>query len=71
VGTVDGRALVWRLDPDAMTVEPVPIELLSPAGQSMRVRGKELRPGDEIVISGVRFLSDGMKVGRRPGAGGP
>jgi membrane fusion protein, multidrug efflux system len=71
VGTVDGRALVWRLDPDAMTVEPVPVELLSPAGQIMRVRGKELRPGDEIVISGVRFLSDGLKVGRRPGAGGP
>ena len=71
VGTADGCAVVWRLDPGAMTVVPVPVELLSPAGQSMHVRGKELRSGDEIAVSGVRFLSDGMKVGRRPGAGGP
>jgi multidrug efflux pump subunit AcrB len=28
------------------------------------VRGAALAPGDEIVISGVRFLSDGMKVRR-------
>jgi RND family efflux transporter MFP subunit len=71
VGTVDGRAVVWRLDPAAMTVEALPVELLSPAGQTMRVRGQTLRPGDEIAVSGVRFLSDGMEVARRPGAGGP
>lgn len=64
VGTIEGAAVLWRLDPGAMTVSPVAVVLLGPAGQSMRVRSADLQPGEEIVMAGVRFLSDGMKVGR-------
>jgi membrane fusion protein, multidrug efflux system len=64
VGTAEGKAFLWRLDPASLTVSTVGVELLGPAGQSMRVRSADLKPGDEIVIAGVRFLSDGMKVGR-------
>jgi multidrug efflux pump subunit AcrA (membrane-fusion protein) len=70
VGTADGAPVLWRLDAETSTVSPVTVELAGPAGQSMRVRSEALKPGDEIVISGVRFLSDGMKVGRMAGAGG-
>lgn len=64
VGAVDGSPVVWRLDPDASTVSAIAVELDGPVGQSMRLRSPHLRPGDEIVVSGVRFLSEGMKVGR-------
>lgn len=66
VGTADGKAVVWRLDPAALTVSRVGVELAGPAGQSMRVRSADLQPGDEIVVAGVRFLADGMRVGRAP-----
>jgi len=66
VATSEGAALVWRLDPASLTVSPVAVELIGPAGQSMRVRSGDLKTGDEIVTAGVRFLSDGMKVGRTP-----
>jgi RND family efflux transporter MFP subunit len=64
VATAQGAAVLWRLDPGSLTVAPVSVELLGPAGQSMRVRSVDLKSGDEIVIAGVRFLSDGMQVGR-------
>lgn len=64
VATIEGSAVLWRLDVSTMTVSPVRVELLGPAGQSMRVRSDGLQDGEEIVIAGVRFLSDGMKVGR-------
>ncbi len=64
VGSWDGAAVLWRLNADSLTVSAVPVELLGPAGQSMRVRASNLHSGEEIVISGVRFLSEGMKVGR-------
>lgn len=66
VGTTEGKAILWRLDPSSLTVSAVGVELLGPGGQSMRVRSGELKAGDEIVIAGVRFLSEGMKVGRAP-----
>jgi hypothetical protein len=47
-----------------MQVSRVEVEMLGPSGDSMRLRGGTLTPNDEIVISGVRFLSDGMKVRR-------
>jgi hypothetical protein len=42
----------------------VEVEMLGVTGDLMNVRGAALAPSDEIVISGVRFLSEGMKVRR-------
>lgn len=66
IGSANGAPVVWRLNSEALTVSAVPIEMLGPVGQSMRLRSSSLHPQDEIVISGVRFLSEGMKVGRMP-----
>jgi quinolinate synthase len=38
--------------------------MLGVAGDSMRLRSAALAANDEIVTSGVRFLSEGMKVRR-------
>lgn len=71
VGVAQGGPVVWRLDPATDTVSAVPVEMAGAAGQSMRVRSDALQPGDEIVTSGVRFLSEGMKVGRMARPAGP
>jgi hypothetical protein len=47
-----------------MQVSRVEVEMLGPSGDVMRLRGSALAANDEIVISGVRFLSEGMKVRR-------
>ena len=64
VSTAGGKSSLWKLNPGSMKVSRVGVEMLGVTGDSMRVRGAALAPGDEIVISGVRFLSDGMKVRR-------
>ena len=64
VGALDGAAVVWRLDPATMTVSAVPVELVGPEGTSMRIRSEKLQPDDEVVTSGIRFLSEGMQVAR-------
>jgi hypothetical protein len=64
VSTANGKSSLWKLDPASMQVSRVEVEMLGVAGDSMRVRGAALAPNDEIVISGVRFLSEGMKVRR-------
>ena len=70
VGAVESAPVVWKLDADTLTVTPVRVEMAGAAGPSMRVRAEQLAAGDEIVVSGVRFLSDGMKVSR-PERSGP
>ena len=47
-----------------MKVSRVEVEMLGVTGDSVRVRGAALAPSDEIVTTGVRFLSEGMKVRR-------
>jgi hypothetical protein len=47
-----------------MQVSRVEVEMLGLAGDFMNVRGAALASNDEIVTSGVRFLSEGMKVRR-------
>ncbi len=70
VAAVEGRPILWKLNPDGATVAAVKVDLVGPSGQSMRVRSEALQPGDEVVVSGVRFLSEGMKVSRLPGPSG-
>jgi membrane fusion protein, multidrug efflux system len=64
VSTAEGKSSLWRLDSRSMKVNRVEIEMLDVIGDSMNVRGAALAANDEIVISGVRFLSEGMKVRR-------
>ena len=64
LSTSDGKSSIWKLDPASMRVSRVEVEMLGLSGDSMRLRGAALAPNDEIVTSGVRFLSDGMEVRR-------
>lgn len=66
IATSDGKSSVWKLNPTSLQVARVEVEMLEVNGESVRVRGAGLAPGDEIVTAGVRFLSDGMTVQRMP-----
>ena len=67
VSTADGKSSVWKLDPTSMQVSRVDVDMLGVAADSMRLRSAALAANDEIVTSGVRFLSEGMKVRRMQG----
>jgi RND family efflux transporter MFP subunit len=64
IATVEGRSSLWKLNPASMKVSRVEVKMLGVSGDSISVRGAALAPNDEIVTSGVRFLSEGMKVRR-------
>ena len=64
VSSVGKKGSLWRLDPANMKVSRVEVEMLGVTGDSMRVQGSALSPNDEIVTTGVRFLSEGMRVRR-------
>ena len=64
VSSVGKKGFLWRLDPANLKVSRVEVEMLGVTGDSMRVRGSALSPNDEIVTTGVRFLSEGMRVRR-------
>lgn len=64
VATADGKSSLWKLDPESLKVSQVPVEMLELSGEAVNVRSPALAPGDEIVVSGVRFLSEGMTVQR-------
>lgn len=70
VTTSDGKSALWKLDPASMKVSRIEVEMLGMTGTTVNVRSAALAPGAEIVSSGVRFLSDGMKV-QRMAAGNP
>jgi len=56
-----GNAYVWRVDPDTMKVNRVPVVLGQMSGADVRV-SSGLAHGDRIAISGVAHLREGMKV---------
>jgi multidrug efflux system membrane fusion protein len=64
LATAEGRSFVWRWDAATGRVARVPVEIGPLIGETIQVRSEELRPGDELVFSGVRFLSEGMTVRR-------
>lgn len=64
----DGRSCVWRLDPQSMTVQRVPVQVASVSGDSA-VIAQGVRGGDEIVTAGVHVLTQGQKVQRYHGTG--
>jgi RND family efflux transporter MFP subunit len=55
-----GDQVVWVLGPDGV-VSPRPVKLGVPSGDRIEVL-EGVRPGDRVVVAGVRFLRDGMKV---------
>ena len=58
-----GKTFVWKVDPDSMTVRRTPVELGPLSGSEAEVH-KGLSKGDQIAISGVRELREGMVVRR-------
>jgi RND family efflux transporter MFP subunit len=64
VSSADEKTWVWRLDPKTLAVQRVAVQTLGVTSGSMQVQSSQLTRGDELVSSGVRFLSDGMTVRR-------
>lgn len=67
-----GEQVAWILGADG-TVSPRPVKLGAALGDRVEI-AEGLRPGDRIVVAGVRFLRDGMKVrdmGETLGGGQP
>jgi RND family efflux transporter MFP subunit len=62
--TRDGASTVWRLDPASMTVSAVPVTIASIAGGAALIQSETLSVGDEIVVSGARFLAEGTPISR-------
>jgi RND family efflux transporter MFP subunit len=58
-----GKAFVWVIDPSSMTVRPVPVELGELSGSEVAILSG-LSDGDQIAISGVHQLREGMAVRR-------
>jgi RND family efflux transporter MFP subunit len=61
----DGAPVVFVVDPATQTVRLTPITVAGTADEGVRVAGG-LAAGDLVVIAGVQFLRDGMRV-RLPG----
>lgn len=70
LATADGQAWVWKFDAATSTVSRISVTKSGPVDESMEVVSETLQPGDEIVVTGVRFLAEGMPV-RRMEAGRP
>jgi len=60
--TLDGASTVWRLDPASMKVSAVPVTIMSIEGGAALLQSETLSEGDEIVVSGARFLAEGTPV---------
>lgn len=59
--TKELKGKVWVVDEEAMTVAPRSVEVGKLTGNSIAVVSG-LRPGDRVVVAGVPFLVEGMKV---------
>ena len=62
-GDETGDAFVWALDPGTMAVRRQPVKLGAVSGAMVRVVDG-LSDGDEIAVSGVGQLREGMRVRR-------
>ena len=64
MGAADGNAIAWLVKPDAMTVHKIELQVGEMVGSENIIVLKGLKPGDQIVISGLTKLQEGMKVKR-------
>jgi len=60
--TFEGKSWVWRRDAQTGAVTKIPVEIANLSDDAVEIRSDALSAGDEIVSSGVRFLSEGMTV---------
>ncbi|MFQ5990553.1 MAG: efflux RND transporter periplasmic adaptor subunit, partial [Candidatus Methylomirabilales bacterium] len=61
VADAKGNAYVWLVDPSSMTVHRRPVELGELSGSDVEVKSG-LSIGDQIAVSGVHLLREGMAV---------
>jgi len=61
VAELQGKTVVWLLDPATLTVRPQPIEVAGADGNSVVVAAG-LSPGQTVVTAGVHLLTPGQKV---------
>ncbi len=61
-----GKAFVWVVDPGSMTVSRAPVQLGDLSGDRVFV-SSGLESGQQIAVSGVHQLRDGMRVRRQDG----
>ncbi len=64
VSIAEGKFIAWRVKPDAMTVHKTELQVGEMTGSENIIVFKGLKPGDQIVISGLTKLQEGMKVRR-------
>lgn len=62
--TAEGMPWVWRWDAKTGKVARMPVEVVALTGEYVQIRADGLKAGDELVASGVRFLSEGDTVSR-------
>jgi membrane fusion protein, multidrug efflux system len=55
-----GEQVAWVLEPD-QTVKPRPVKIGDATGGEIEIL-EGLKPGDRIVVAGLTYLRDGMKV---------
>lgn len=58
-----GQSQVWTLNPDAMTVHAKPVKPGNLTGDEVTIE-EGLSQGDQIVVSGISQLREGLKVRR-------
>jgi len=63
VADESGASQVWLLDPGAMTVQTAPVQVGPLVGGEIVIAGG-LSKGDQVVVSGVSQLREGIKVRR-------
>ncbi len=61
VANADLNATVWEVDEKSMMVHPVPVKVADMKGQLIRIVDG-LTAGQRVVITGVPFLYEGLKV---------
>ncbi len=61
-GQADGQPFVWQIDPEAMTVQRVTVELGRVSGGQVEIVAESLARGDLIAASGLLHLREGMQV---------
>lgn len=60
---LQGRTVVWLLDPGSMTVRAQPVQVAG-ADDNLALIGGGLAAGAEVVTAGVHVLTEGQKVTR-------
>ena len=61
VSDVDGQSFVWRVDPDTLTIQRMPVTTGALTDTGIEITGG-IEPSDRILAAGVDFAIEGQKV---------